>query len=67
MPIEYELLRREPYAIEKCPKCGKLSPEFMLGQVQRSKRFLWILWHRPYCAVICHECKKIIGWESPPK
>jgi len=66
MPIECELLLREPYAIEKCPKCGTLAPEFMRGQVQRSKRFLWVLWRRPYCAVICHGCKEIIGWESPP-
>ena len=67
MPIEYELLKNRPYAKEVCPKCGAGCPEFMRGQVQRSKRFLHILWKRPYCAVICHKCKKVIGWESPPK
>jgi hypothetical protein len=66
MPVECRLLEREPFAVEKCPKCGTLAPEFMRGQVQRSKRFLWVLWRRPYCAVICHGCKEIIGWESPP-
>jgi predicted nucleic-acid-binding Zn-ribbon protein len=66
MPIESDLLAREPYAKERCPKCGAICPEFMRGQVQRSKRFLWVLWKRPYCAVICHRCKCIIGWESPP-
>jgi len=65
MPIECEQLNRQPCAVKKCPKCGTLFPDFMRGQVQRSKRFLGILWRRPYCAVICHGCKKIIGWESP--
>jgi len=67
MPIEFKLLEKEPYAIEVCPNCGQRAPEFMRGLVQRSKRFLWLLWKRPYCAVICRNCKEIIGWESPPK
>ena len=66
MPVEFTLLEREPHAIEKCPNCGTLAPEFMRGLVQRNKRFLGFLWRRPYCAVICHSCQKIIGWESPP-
>lgn len=67
MPIECVQLKDEPFSFEKCPKCGAGWPEFMRGQVQRSKRFLGFLWKRPYCAVICHKCKNIIGWESPPK
>lgn len=65
MPIEYEWLRHMPYPMERCPRCGTAFPEFLRGRVQRSKRFLSILWKRPYCAVICHACTEIIGWESP--
>lgn len=65
--VEYDLLKREPHAIEVCPRCGTPAPELLRGQVLRSKRFLWVLWRRPYCAVICHGCRRIIGWESPPK
>jgi len=62
---EYELLQRKPYAKEECPKCGELFPEFMRGLVQRSKRWFFIGLKRKYCAIICHKCKQIIGWESP--
>lgn len=65
MPIEALILSHAPYAKEKCQKCGERFPEFMRGQVQRSKRFLGIGPRRRYCAVICHACKEIIGWESP--
>ena len=65
MPTEVELLRSYPYVFEICPKCGERFPEFLRGQVQRSKRFLGFLWRQPYCAVICHGCKRIIGWEQP--
>jgi hypothetical protein len=62
MPIEFVLLRNYPYAKEKCPKCGQMFPEFMRGQVQS-----W--WRKAlrmkYCAIICHACKEIIGWEKP--
>ena len=65
MPIEILKLLQSPPKYYKCPKCDTEFPSFMRGQVQRSKRFLWVLWKRPYCAVICHGCKKIIGWEQP--
>ena len=29
MPIEVDLLKDEPYAIEECPLCGAAFPEFM--------------------------------------
>ena len=62
MPMEVELLRGYPYARETCPKCGTPFPEFLRGQVQSD----WRRWLRlPYCAVICHGCKEIIGWEKP--
>lgn len=62
MPIECEQLRNAPYAREKCDFCGARFPEFMRGQVQSWWRKLLRL---PYCAVICHCCKEIIGWEKP--
>ncbi len=65
MPVECELLRFQPYARISCSECGAEFPEFMRGQVQRSKRFLWVFWKRDYCAIICHECKCVIGYESP--
>jgi len=66
MPIECKLLERQPYAFEACPKCTEPFPDFMRGQIQRPKRLFWIGPKRDYCAVICHRCKEIIGWESPP-
>ena len=65
MPVEYTLLKNAPSIATTCQKCGSVSPAFMRGQVQRSKRFLWVLWRRPYCAVICGTCKEIVGWEKP--
>jgi hypothetical protein len=65
MPIECAQLDGKQVPKYRCPRCGTVSGGFMRGQVQRSKRFLWILWRQPYCAVICHTCKDIIGWEAP--
>ncbi len=67
MPAEVEELRGKPYIFETCPKCGQPFSEFLRGQVQRSPRFLGFLWQRSYCAVICHKCKEIIGWEHQQK
>lgn len=67
MPIEYAQLRglREP--LDVCPECGT-NPfrSFLRGMVGRSKRWLWIGPKRDYCAVICEDCKEIVGHESPP-
>lgn len=50
--------------IEKCPKCGaEPFDPFLRGQVQRRK-FKWFLWDPwPYCALICWNCKEIVGYE----
>lgn len=65
MPVEYTLLkdRPRPDGMGKCPKCswGHVQP-FMRGMVQSSWRRLFGL---GYCAVICDNCKEIIGWERP--
>ena len=65
MPIEVELLQGCPYAFERCPRCSAPFSQCLRGQVQRSKRFLWVLWPQPYCAVICGMCRHVVGWESP--
>lgn len=62
MPIEYIQLKGDPYVFEKCPKCSAPFPEFMRGQVQSGWRKFFRL---KYCAVICHDCRQIIGWEKP--
>lgn len=62
MPIEASMLRTAPYSKEKCQKCGARFPEFLRGMIQSSIRKFFGL---AYCAVICHNCKRIIGWEKP--
>lgn len=62
MPIEYVQLKNAPFAKEECTKCGQPFPEFMRGMVQSTWRRLLGM---RYCAVICHNCKKIVGWEKP--
>jgi hypothetical protein len=50
--------------IECCPKC-KATPfmPFLRGQVQRHPRRWLVGPRRPYCALICWECKEIVGYE----
>lgn len=62
MPIECAQLSGEPYKILECKHCGEPLPDFMRGQVQSTWRRLLGL---AYCAVICHNCKQITGWEKP--
>ena len=71
MPIEYALLKDKPSPFEECPCCHERPFEpFLRGQVQRAKYSLWSLLFsvyipRTYCAVICSECKMIVGYEKP--
>lgn len=68
MPIEFELLDKEPVLVGYCPKCGSTPfVPFLRGLVQRSKRFFFIGPKRPYCALICSRCKEVIGYEDIPK
>ena len=62
MPKEFELLSKRPPALQQCPRCRDFYPGFMRGQVQSTWRRLLGL---RYCAVICHICKEIVGWEKP--
>lgn len=69
MPIEFTQLANKPEPLTKCPRCGVepfVSDWGFRGTVQRSKRFLWVLWKRDLCTVICDNCGGIVGWESPP-
>lgn len=64
MPIECVLLRNAPHTVKKCKHCGAENPDFLRGQIQSSwRRFFGLA----YCAVICHRCKKLTGWESCEK
>ena len=53
--------------ITQCPRCQRKPFEYFLrGQVVRPKRFLWFLGPiRPYCAIICRNCKNVVGYEMP--
>lgn len=62
MPIEWEQLRYAPPALKKCKYCSAPNPDFMRGEVQSTWRRILRL---PYCAVICHRCKRLTGWEKP--
>jgi len=68
MPREYTALLNEPPPLAECPNCGACPFEpFLRGLVQRAKRWLFIGPRRPYVAVICADCKEIVGHESPPE
>jgi hypothetical protein len=64
MPIECSQLEGTRQPLDKCPRCGAYPfRAFMRGQVQRWP-WKFLLWgKRPYCAVICWECKNIVGYE----
>jgi hypothetical protein len=68
MPLECVILERSPVPISKCPRCGAAPfRPFLRGTVQRLWRPWWKFWGsiRPYCAVICSDCKDIVGYENP--
>jgi hypothetical protein len=66
MPIEASLLKDAPIEADKCPKCGHEPLELSWrGHFQRRrKKWPWSK-PRPYCAVICANCKETIAWEDP--
>ena len=62
MPIEFRLLQGKSEPFDYCPKCHEPFESFMRGQVQSWwRKFLAIR----YCAVICSNCKEIVGHEEP--
>lgn len=69
MPIEVVFLAPLPEHFARCPSCGAAPFQgFMRGEVQRhpygwKKLWLPIGEPRPYCAVICSQCKEIVGYE----
>jgi hypothetical protein len=70
MPVEYTELIDELEPFLTCPVCMRVREEkkpfraFMRGQVQSRWRKLL---RKPYCAVICSDCKEIVGYEQPWK
>jgi len=72
MPVEVLLLERRPVPLLSCPLCGaEPFRPFLRGSVQRGPteapisflRAWWIGVPWPYCALICWDCKRIVGWE----
>lgn len=69
MPIECTLLEGTRCALSECPNCGATPFDpFLRGLVQRSPwtwRTPWLPFGkpRPYCTLICWECKEIVGYE----
>jgi hypothetical protein len=63
MPIEYMLLKDASVPLDACPKCSA-TPfyPFMRGQVQSAWRRFF---RKPYCCLICWNCKEIVGYENP--
>ena len=56
------MLMRPPY--KTCPNGKELYHTLMRGSVVRSKRaWYWPFRRRPEYAVICLDCKEIVGWE----
>ena len=67
MPIEYILLKNRKSPFQECPLCeAEPFTPFMRGMVQRHQRRWWGLGApQAYCAVICSNCKEIVGYEKP--
>ncbi len=68
MPIEVTLLDGKR-SLDECPACGdRPFRPFLRGQVQRSSR-TWFGFgkRRPYVALICWSCKKLVAYEDPKR
>lgn len=69
MPIETVLLENQWIPFAECPECDKPFRPFLRGQVQRGPIGQLLAWirgeqdWRGYCALICWECKEIVGYE----
>jgi hypothetical protein len=65
-PVEVTQLESQAIPFGRCPQCDAPFYPFLRGQVQRRAWPLWPFWKmRAYCALICRECKNIVGWEMP--
>jgi len=75
MPLEYVMLKDRPIYLDWCPSCGaRPFKPFLRGQVQTGlfggggwieRLRAWWYGHKPhYCGVICHDCKRLVGYES---
>ena len=78
MPVEYALLKDRPEALARCPASNaKPFYALMRGMVHSTWRKYvpafepknsfpgFRLVPRPYCSVICSQCKEIVGYEKP--
>lgn len=65
-PLETTQLESQAFPFRRCPKCDHPFYPFLRGQVQRSAMRWWPFGKiRPYYALICCNCKEIVGWEMP--
>lgn len=74
MPVEYTILRNKPRPKELryCPHCFKLFKYFWRGCIRKNDlAYVFellvskVLGRKPfYCALICDECKEIVGYEN---
>jgi formate dehydrogenase maturation protein FdhE len=64
MPFEYSMLRDRSEHLLVCPNCqAEPFESFCRGGVHRRK-YRWLFFGEwPYSAVICRECKEIVGYE----
>lgn len=65
MPIQAITSRLMPQPLQVCPKCNADPFEsFMRGQVVRTFWLPWKWRRTDIWAVICSQCKDIVGYES---
>ncbi len=62
MPIEYALLKNQRVPFVVCPKCEEFFEPFQRGLVRSFWRKIFGM---KYCALICWQCKEIVGYEKP--
>lgn len=68
MPIEADLLAKVPVPLGSCPNCEATPFRPMWrGHVLRTQYWFQIGPKRHYCALICNDCRHIVGYESPPR
>ena len=61
MPIEAIVSEVLPVPFDQCPKCRRAFEPFLRGQVVR---FDWWGLRKRIWALICYDCKEIVGYES---
>jgi hypothetical protein len=53
----------EAQPLARCPFCN--AKPFYAARRWQVRSFWRMLFHKPYCAVICSQCGQIVGYEKP--